>query len=130
MVLLAPLAVRWLLRARRCAVDERLEGAGDLVRGAHDAREVGRGRAAARPGTVATHSEPQTSPRQAIGAAAWVSLPSEAARLAEDDVDAVAGPKQYGVRRSSSVTSAGKRVDGVDLVGRPRLARRARARRR
>ena len=64
------------------------------------------------PGTDATHSEPQTSPRQAIGAAPCVSLPSEAARLAEDTSTGSPWPKQYGVRRSSSVTSAGNVCTG------------------
>ena len=59
------------------------------------------------PGIVATQSDPQTSLRQAIGAAAWVSLPSDATRLAEETSTGSPWPRQYGVRCSSSQTSAG-----------------------
>ena len=108
MVLLAPLAVRWMLARRLTGRRGVVERPRDLVRRAHDARDVARRSAGARRARSRPRAIPR--PRRARRSArlAWVSLPSEAARLAEDTSIGSPWPRQYGVRRSSSVTSAGK----------------------
>ena len=122
MVLLAPLAVRWMLRARGAGLARpRRRRAPAISFAARTTRGMSPRSAGARPASSRPTAIPRPRCARLIGAAAWVSLPSDATRLAEETSVGSPWPRQYGVRCSSSLTSDGKRVDGIDLVGRELL---------